>query len=157
LNYWGISTKKKRLIYEVPKRKLSKEKFYTQKAYDKLFDKAFKEGKLNNNKNQKATSKMDKKQWQDLYNQLDTIYSDFYLAYPLYENGSNKQKRKEGEQKVDNAIHLAEYHLSKCPEAIELLTNGNPFLYDEFLSPRYFKNDMPNLLQKIKEKIESID
>ncbi len=47
---------------------------------------------------------MDKKQWQDLYNQLDTIHSEFYFAYPLYQNGSNKQKRKEGKRKVDDAI-----------------------------------------------------
>ncbi len=46
LNFWGISTKKKKLIYEVPKKRIIKEKFYTQKAYDKLFDKAFKGGKL---------------------------------------------------------------------------------------------------------------
>jgi len=46
LNYWGISTKKKKIIYKVSEKKIIKEKFYTQKSYDKLFDRAFKEGRI---------------------------------------------------------------------------------------------------------------
>jgi len=46
LNFWGITTKKKKIIYNVSDKKIIKEKFYTQKAYDKLFDNAFKNGEL---------------------------------------------------------------------------------------------------------------
>lgn len=46
LNYWGISTKKEKFIYKVPEKEIIKERFYTQKVYDKLLDRTFKEGKL---------------------------------------------------------------------------------------------------------------
>jgi hypothetical protein len=100
---------------------------------------------------------MDKKQWQDLYNQLDQIYTDFHLAYNLYQNGSNKQKRKECELKVGSAIHQAVYYINQYPEAVKLLTEGNPFAYDEFLIPRYFARDLPDFLLKMKKKIDNND
>lgn len=46
-NYWGISKKKNNHVYDLKNKKVFKQKFYTQKTYNKLFDKAFEEGKLN--------------------------------------------------------------------------------------------------------------
>ncbi len=46
-NYWGISKKRNNYVYDLKTRIVFKQKFYTQKTYDKLYDKAFKEGKLN--------------------------------------------------------------------------------------------------------------
>ncbi len=37
LNLWGIKTKKKEFVYNVPKGKLKKKKFCTQESYDDLF------------------------------------------------------------------------------------------------------------------------
>lgn len=45
-NYWGISKKKNNYVYNLKNKKLFKQKFYTQKTYDKLFNKAFEEGKI---------------------------------------------------------------------------------------------------------------
>jgi len=86
---------------------------------------------------------------------LDKIYSDFYDAYNLYCNGSNAKKRKDGERKVESVIFLSKYYVEKYPEVVPLIAEGNPYLYEEFFLPRYFKNDLPKLLSMIKEKIES--
>lgn len=47
LNFWGIKTKKKEFVYNVENGKLKNIKFYTQESYDKLFDWAFENGKIN--------------------------------------------------------------------------------------------------------------
>lgn len=47
LNFWGIKTKKKHLVYNVTKKKLTSKKFYTQNTYDKLFNWAYENGKIN--------------------------------------------------------------------------------------------------------------
>jgi hypothetical protein len=39
LKFWGIKFKKRKMVYDVENGKFLKEKFYTQKAYDKLYDK----------------------------------------------------------------------------------------------------------------------
>lgn len=44
--YWGLSTSKGKHIYDVKVKTISKEKFYTYKSYEKLFNKASKSGKL---------------------------------------------------------------------------------------------------------------
>ncbi len=49
-NFWGIRTKKKYYVYNVKNNKLKRKKFYSQENYDKLFSKAFKNGKLSNAK-----------------------------------------------------------------------------------------------------------
>lgn len=46
LNFWGITTKENNMVYKVFDKQLINKKFYTQESYDKLFDKAFKDGKL---------------------------------------------------------------------------------------------------------------
>ncbi|MCK9337590.1 MAG: hypothetical protein M0P43_07155 [Arcobacteraceae bacterium] len=48
-NYWGISKQKHKYVYDVKNKKVFKQKYYTQKTYDKIFDKAFAEGKLEKN------------------------------------------------------------------------------------------------------------
>ena len=45
-NYWGISKEKNKYVYDLNNKKIFKQKFYTQKSYDKKFDKLFKEGKF---------------------------------------------------------------------------------------------------------------
>ncbi|WP_289665952.1 hypothetical protein [Flavobacterium panacagri] len=105
---------------------------------------------------------MNKKQWQDLYNILDGILSDFLFTYPTYKNGKNKKIRGDAERKVDNTIALADYHVRNNWEVYELLTGGsdvNDFgrsiIYEEFRRPNYFGGDLSKLLTKIKEKINS--
>lgn len=40
--------KKNNYVYDVKNKKVFKQEFYTQKTYDKLFNKAFEEGKIDN-------------------------------------------------------------------------------------------------------------
>jgi hypothetical protein len=107
---------------------------------------------------------MNKEQWQNLYDLLNQILSDFLIAYPNYKNGKNKNIRKDAERKIDNSIHLADYHIRKNWEVYELLTGGEnnspqgrTFHYDEFLSPHYFGSDLSEFLIKIRKKIESFN
>ncbi|MEQ8241756.1 MAG: hypothetical protein RIA69_21255 [Cyclobacteriaceae bacterium] len=106
---------------------------------------------------------MTKEDWQNLYNILDQIHSDFQNAYHDYKNGRNKAIRSQGERKVDSSINLADYHISKNYEAYELLTGieGSDYSrainYDEFKQPRYFGRDLSEFLEKIKVKIKSPD
>lgn len=44
--FWGVSTRQGKYVYDVDKKRLFKQVFYTQKTYDKLFDKAFENGAL---------------------------------------------------------------------------------------------------------------
>lgn len=106
---------------------------------------------------------MNKKQWQDLYNILDRIHSDFLFAYPNYKKGKNKKIRSDAERQVDNAISLADYHIRDNWEIYELFTGGpdvNDFgrsiIYEEFCRPHYFGGDLSKLLTLIKEKINSL-
>ena len=107
---------------------------------------------------------MDKEQWQNLHNILNQIYSDFYFAYSTSKDGKNKKVRSDAERQVDNAIRLADYHIRKNWEAFELLTGGKEadgfgraVIYDEFALPRYFGGDLSDFLNKITEKIKSLN
>jgi len=106
---------------------------------------------------------MTKDEWQSLYDDLDRVYTDFLLAYPEYENGRNKKIREAGRRKVDNAINSASYFIRKNGDAYKLLTGGEgnsdfgrTIAYDEFIQPRYFRNDMGVFLRKIKEGIQNL-
>jgi hypothetical protein len=106
---------------------------------------------------------MTKEQWQNLYDILSRIHSDFLIAYSTYKVGRNKKVRADAERQIDNAISLADYHIRKHSEAFELLTGGDnstdfdrAIIYDEFLLARYFGQDMGDFLKKIKVKIESM-
>ena len=107
---------------------------------------------------------MDKNQWQNLYDILNQIYSDFYFAYSTSKEGKNKKIRSDAARQVDSAIRLADFHIRKNWEAFELLTDGKEtsgfgraIIYDEFVLPRYFGGDLSNFLNKIKEKIKSLN
>lgn len=107
--------------------------------------------------------KMDKTLWQNLYNILDQIHSDFYFAYRDSQNGKNKKIRADADRRVDNAISLAVIHIRKNWEVFELLTGkdstgfGRAIIFDEFKLPQYFDFDMREFLEKIKQKISSFD
>ena len=109
---------------------------------------------------------MNKKQWQDIYEILDRIHSDFLLAYPTYKNGKNKKIRSDAERTVDNSISLADYHVRQNWEVYELFTGGSDpkisdysraIIYDKFRRPHYFGGDVSKLLAQIREKINSLE
>jgi hypothetical protein len=107
---------------------------------------------------------MNKEQWQNLYDILNRIHSDFLSAYSIYKKGKNKKIRDAAKRDVDNSIRLADYHIKNKWEVFELLTGGEHFsaygraiIYDEFLMPRYFGYDMSNFLKVIKDRINSLE
>jgi len=107
---------------------------------------------------------MSKEQWQNLYDILYRIHSDFSNAYRAYDKGKNKKIRDDAKRQVDNAITLANIHISRSREAYELLTGGpdnndygRAIIYEEFLRANYFGGDMNKFLILIKERIASIE
>ena len=106
---------------------------------------------------------MDKKEWEKIYGILDSIHSDFLNSYPIYKDGKNQKIRDKAERSVDNAINLAELHIEKNKEVYDLLTGGEKanntdraYSYDDFRQTRYIGGRMNTLLEKIRDKINSL-
>jgi len=105
---------------------------------------------------------MTKDEWQNLYNILRDAYGNFRIEYRNMKNGKNQKIRDKGERDVDNSIRLATIWIRKYPEAYVLLTgaNGSDFdraiVWDEFKLPNWFNNDMPEYLESIETKINSM-
>lgn len=107
---------------------------------------------------------MEKEKWESIFNLLDRIHSEFLLKYPNYIDGKNKKIRSDAERNVNSSIQLADHQIRNNPEVFYLLTGGDnvsdygrTIIYEEFLRPNYFGNDMSNLLRKIQEKIKSME
>lgn len=107
---------------------------------------------------------MKKNEWQELYNKLNKIHSDFSLVYPDYDRGKNKKIREDAERKISYLLHSVKHYVEKNDEVYKLLTGGDnnsdygrATKYDEFLRPTYFSHDMAEFLRQIKAKINSAD
>lgn len=105
---------------------------------------------------------MTKQEWQNVYDRLDSILSDFQMGYNDYKNGRNKKVRDAGERKVDSAIMVADAYITNNIELYKLLTGeegsdySRTIIHDEFKRPNYFGGDLSKLLMSIKEKITSM-
>ncbi|PZV87262.1 hypothetical protein CLV31_101134 [Algoriphagus aquaeductus] len=101
--------------------------------------------------------------WKKLLSILDSQYSIFLLEYPTMKNGRNKKIRENSERKVYNSIQLSCNWITDYPEAYQLLTGkdntdfGRHIIWDEFSRPNYFGSDMSEFLEKIKDKIKSLE
>jgi hypothetical protein len=107
---------------------------------------------------------MEKQEWQSIYDILKGIYNRFLEDYYEYEHGRNKKIRAAALNNACSGIMLACHHIEKNFEIYKLLTGGDgrddysrTLSYDEFKLPRYFKNDMKDLLHKIKRETEKGD
>lgn len=107
---------------------------------------------------------MDKEKWESIFKILDGIYSDFLLEYPSYKNGKNKKIRTDAERKIRLSIRLANNLIQNNPEVNYLLIGGDSvsdygqtIIYEEFVKPNYFGDDMSDLLCKIQEKIKFLE
>ncbi|PSR54139.1 hypothetical protein AHMF7605_11715 [Adhaeribacter arboris] len=107
---------------------------------------------------------MTKEQWQELYKNLDAIYSEYSTAYYKYEKGKNKQIRASGERDVDSLLNKANFYIKKNTEVYNLLTGGENntdtgriYNYDDFIKSWHFQGALADFLDVIKEKIESFD
>ena len=107
---------------------------------------------------------MNKEQWQELYNKLNDIHSKFLIANPLYLSGRNKKIRDKAQRDIEHILFIANEYISENWEAYELLTGGpdnndysRAITYDEFVSQRYFGRDVPEYLEKIQLKIDSLN
>lgn len=107
---------------------------------------------------------MEKEKWKSIFNILDEIHSDFLLEYPHYNNGKNKKIRSDAERNIRNSIRLADYHIKNNPEVFHVLTGEDnisdyerAIIYNEFMRPNYFGNEMSDLLIKIQNKINSLE
>lgn len=105
---------------------------------------------------------MTKEEWQNLFNILQTTYRNFQIEYQNMRNGKNRKIRDKGERDVNNSIQLTTIWIRKYPEAYAILTgeNGSDFnrfiVWDEFQLPQWFNNDMPEFLERLEAKINSL-
>lgn len=105
---------------------------------------------------------MTKEEWQNLHNILQDTYRNFRVEYQNMRNGKNRKIRDKGERDVENSIQLAAVWIRKYPEAFILLTGENGYdfhrgvIWNEFILPNWFNNDMPEYLTSIEEKINSM-
>lgn len=106
---------------------------------------------------------MTKEEWQNLHNILEGIYNNFRMEFIKMRNGRNQQIRKKAEQNVDNDINLAAHWIRKDQESFELLTGGEnvdgfhrAIIWDEFVLPNWFNNDMPEYLDRVQNKINEL-
>jgi hypothetical protein len=98
---------------------------------------------------------MTKIEWIKIYDILNVQFQKFLEAYPDYLNGKNKKLRDIAEKSIQDTIRRVDFWIRKENEVYFLLTNHGIVLdYDEFLRPSYFKNDMEELLSKMKKIIE---
>ncbi len=107
---------------------------------------------------------MEKQEWQSIYNILNGLYSRFLEDYYDYERGNNKKIRSAALNKASTGVRLACHHIEKNFEIFKLLAGGEgrddysrTIVYDEFKQPRYFKNDMNDLLHRIERKINTLE
>jgi len=100
--------------------------------------------------------------WKEIYSIFEKAYFDFQMEYPTTKNGKNKKIREEAERRVDSSIQLVSTWMEIHPELMELFAgkdariNDKASAYDDFLKPRYFQNDMPKFLNRMKEHIDSL-
>lgn|SRR5690554_972795 len=106
---------------------------------------------------------MNKQEWIESYEILDQQYVRFLSAYGAFKNGKNKQIRDDAEREVDNAIRTSVINIKNKRDVYLLVTSerGDDYhrsiIFDEFQLPRYFKDEMHNLLRKIETKIKSFE
>lgn len=99
---------------------------------------------------------MTKKDWQNLYDQLNIIYYNFSLAFFDYQNGKTDKTKRDGNDKAHQNIEKAISLLSSNEESYILIFNDLEFnslrdsqLLEDFKRPQYFDKDMNYILEKI--------
>lgn len=105
---------------------------------------------------------MDLEQWKKTYKVLDEYFRIFSRQYPIYDQGKNKKIRSDAEREMRAAMHGATYTIKHNPEISELLSLdttvfGKIIAFDEFKDPRYFRQDMPDILNKIEGIIKIME
>ena len=107
---------------------------------------------------------MTKAEWEEAYNEIDRAHTELAEYEREYRNGSNKQKRKNGEREMDFVIHRVKFLLGKYNEVYILASGGEKatdfsraVVMDEFLSHRYIVRDLQTLLYNMREKINSLE
>ena len=96
---------------------------------------------------------MTRDEWKKLYGILDNEHSTFLFEYPTTRNGTNKKIRGDAKRKVNKSIRVSCTWIQKYGEALILLTGGDKtsdfgraIIWDEFVRPNYFGDDMSEFL-----------
>lgn len=103
---------------------------------------------------------MNKVEWEEIYNKLEGLHSDFLLSYPISIKGKNKTVRDTAERKFRTAIDLSKLYIQNNAEVRSLFVNsefGHMYAQDEFWLPQYFGGDMSKFLTLMKDKIKLIE
>jgi hypothetical protein len=106
---------------------------------------------------------MNKEDYEKLHERLSKIQDDFHFQYSDMKNGKNKSIRDRAEKDMRHTMSLAETWIRKYPNAFDLMTSPNAtdfdkaIVWDEFRSSTWFKTDMSELLNKLKDKIKTFE
>lgn len=108
---------------------------------------------------------MTKEELQTEYQKLSRYSDNFFSNYSNSIKGKNKAIRDSANRQVDSAIDLTMRTILANKYLIDLLVGGGDeiddfqrsIIFDEFRIPRYFRNDMPDFLEKINLEIQKFD
>lgn len=91
---------------------------------------------------------MNKLDWENCYNELNEIFSDYSIEKGHFEHGKNNFIRKEAERKMDIIINRAKSLICNYDELLSLIEHP-----DEFFSYQWFYEDIQVLLIKVEQKL----
>lgn len=105
---------------------------------------------------------MTKEEWQHISQDLDNNYREFLMSYELSVNGKNRGIRRNADINIQHYIRKALFLINSKNEVRALLLGSNQddfsvaIFMDEFSQSNYFRNDMGDFLQKIRDKIATL-
>ncbi len=106
---------------------------------------------------------MTKEQLQEHYKILSDIYDKYYDFEYEHKNGKNAKIRDAAFRRLQSQLSTCDFYIRRHTELYKLITSdtdtasdfSRTISYDEFISWRYFSNDMAIFLKKLKSLIDN--
>lgn len=99
---------------------------------------------------------LNKEKLKEYHDVLNNHYGDYMIAYRLWKNGSNIQKRDKGFADAEMIISRVQNIIEKEEILYNLAMEPENF-YDGFMSTRYFDRDMPRFLQRLSDSLKAFN
>lgn len=90
---------------------------------------------------------MTKEEWKEWYERFREIFEDYYFAEQEFRSGKNQAIRDSAKQMMEILKGKTKNYVDNNDELLELVE-----FPDEMFSFPWFGNDLPKLLERIKEK-----
>ena len=91
---------------------------------------------------------------------LEELLNEFQYADMQYQTGRNKKIRDKAERDRDLVLDRFQFYVEQDFELYKLLTNRSndyhgAIVWEEFVNPRYFENDLREALERIKREVNA--